>query len=325
MTLTQRTATALLAPGKGIFVADEYVGAMLEAGAPGSPGKTLAEYVDLVLATPGVERWLSGVLMTADTFALSGERVAARQQSLGPKAVQLGVRMDTELARGKAGDDSDQARSQLAAHSAAGATFVEWRANLDPADVETGRSHVDATALARGAALSQPEEVLPLLTIAMPDLSSHSAAVTQAVTGNALNALFAELARLEVDTSRMLLRINMIMAGDSHSVTTAPADVARATLTVVTASVPNDVPGVVFLSGGQPLDRAYANLSAISSLAREHGHPWGFTFAFARSLVEGSVQSWCNGADEAQVQHELIESWRAASQRPSSSVSGSPA
>ncbi|MDQ6934125.1 MAG: fructose-bisphosphate aldolase [Actinomycetota bacterium] len=316
MALTQRTATALLTTGKGIFVADEYVGAMLEREASGTPGKTLAGYVDLVLATPGVENWLSGVLMTADTFAQAGREAAARQQ-----AVQIGVRMDVELTRGDAGDDSDQARSQLADHAAAGATFVEWRANLDPADVERGSSHVDAMALARGAALSQSEEILPLLTIAMPDLSSHSAAVTQAVTGNALNALFAELTRLAVDTSRVLLRINMIMAGDSHSVTTAPADVARATLTVITASVPNDVPGVVFLSGGQPLDRAYANLSAISSLAREQGHPWRFTFAFARSLVEGSVHSWCNGADEAQLQHELIESWRAASQRPSSSVS----
>jgi len=326
---TRQVATSLLRTGRGIFVADEYVGEMLPPAGARPPARTLAEYVDLVVATPGVDDWLSGVLTTADAFAVSEHRLTVQQHADPPPAVQLGVRLGIDLARPRPGDGSadedEEVRRQLAAHRQAGATFTEWRANLEPASVERGASHVEAEALARGAAASQAEHILPLVTIAMPDLASHSAAVTQAVTGNALDELFTQLARFEVDTSAMLLRINMVVAGDDHNVVQAsPEDVAQATLALISKSVPDDVPGVVFLSGGQRLDQACSNLAAISSLARQLGYPWSLSFAYARALVPRSVESR-REVDDATVQREFLEFCRQASQSLSSPSAASSA
>lgn len=209
MAQTQRSAASLLAPGKGVLVADEYVGAMLEPGGEQRSVRTLDQYVDLALATPRLTDWVSGVLLTADRFSAVARPGATAEGHA--REIQLGVRMDIGLARPQAGFDA--ARTQLAGVREAGATFVEWRANLDPTQVAPGSSHVDAEALALGAAAAQGEQILPLLTIAMPDLASHTAAVSQAVTGNALEELFAQLARSGIDTSAVLLRLNMVVAG----------------------------------------------------------------------------------------------------------------
>ncbi len=323
MPKTHQTASALLTPGKGIFVADEYVGEMFDGRGSQPPDITFAQYVDLVLAAPGVEDSLSGVVLTADTFAASGHRLDHPANQ--PQAVQLGVRMDAELARLKPGEEQreavEKARRQLAANRMAGATFVEWRANLSPANIERGGSHVEAEALSRGAAASQAEEILPLVTVAMPDLASHSAVVTQAATGNALDELFNWLARSQVDTSAMLLSINMVLAGDRGPPQTPPDDVARATLRVISKSVPNDVPGVVFLSGGQPLDQACANLSTITSLARQLELPQRFTFGYARALVAGTLEAW---PDAEVVQRAFVAACRRAGQPVSSASAPSP-
>ncbi len=323
MSTTSQTAAALLAPGRGVFVADEYVGAMLDRLGPQGRGLTLEQYVNLVLAAPDVGDWLSGILLTAETFAKDGHRLAERRS----RAVQVGVRMDSELARPapgqQPGDGLEGARQQLAAHREAGASFVEWRANLTPAEVEAGRSHVEAEVLSRGAAASQGEDILPVVTVAMPDLASQTAEVTQAVTANALGELFTELARTGVSTSEMMLRINMVLPGDRSAADSSPAAVAAATLKVVADSVPLDVPGILLLSGGQHLDQVWANLAAITTLAREQDYPWRFTFAFARPFVAASLEAWRNDADEPTVQREFVESWRRASQPAASRTSTS--
>jgi len=319
MAQTQRSAASLLAPGKGVLVADEYVGAMLEPGGVQRSVRTLDQYVDLALATPRLTDWVSGVLLTADTFSAVARPGATAEGHA--RDIQLGVRMDIGLARPQAGFDA--ARTQLAGVREAGATFVEWRANLDPTQVAPGSSHVDAEALALGAAAAQGEQILPLLTIAMPDLASHTAAVSQAVTGNALEELFAQLARSGIDTSAVLLRLNMVVAGDRNPEQATPEDVARATLAVISQSVPADVPGILFLSGRQQLDQACANLAAIASLARELDHPARFTFGFARTLVAGSLAAWrddADHADDAAVQQALADSCALAAQ--SSAVPG---
>jgi len=187
--------------------------------------------------------------------------------------------------------------------------------------VVKGEAHIDAEALARGAAASQSEEILPLVTVAMPDLVSHSPAVTQAVTGNALAALFGEMRRFDVDISALLLRVNMVVAGEGNTQQTTSDEVARATLSVISENVPAEVPGIAFLSGGQPIRQACANLSAITTLAGVGSEPWRLTFGFTRALVSSSLEAW--GGDSENVpaaQRELLESCRQAGQAVSSSM-----
>ena len=53
--------------------------------------------------------------------------------------------------------------------------------------------------------------------------------------------------------------------------------------------VPPAVPGVVFLSGGQPEEEATANLNAMNRLSNR---PWALTFSFARALQTSATMIW---------------------------------
>lgn len=315
MNKTHLTAASLLRPARGIFVADEYVEALLARPRGSAAGTTLARYVELVLATPGVDHWLSGIVLTQDTLDECRPVLTPRTGMDELRSLQVGVRMDPGLTRLDAdmgsGGGLETARQQLKANHDGGVTFTEWRANLSPADVQHGQAHIDAAALARGAAAAQAEDVLPLITVAMPDLASHSVNVTRAVTTNALTSLFEQLARSDVDTSAVLLRMNMVVPGDRHPVQGKANDVATATLDVISQVVPRDVPGVVFLSGGRPVDQVVANLAAIRELAQQQGEPWKFTFAFARPLVPVDVEDWGPDSDQAAQQKALLASWQA--------------
>jgi len=237
--------------------------------------------------------------------------------------------MDASRTRFVSGQDPsggvDDVRRQLADSRTAGAVFAEWRANLSPLDVPHGEAHIDAEALERGAAVTQSEGVLPLVTVAMPDLVSHSAAVTQAVTGNALTALFTQMQVLEVDTSALLVRMNMVVAGEA-SQQAVPDGVARATLKVIADSVPADVPGIAFLSGGQPIDQACVNLSALATTRVARDVPWRLTFAFTRALVTSSLEAWRGESENVtDAQRVLVQSCRQAGRAVSPSVAaGSP-
>lgn len=324
MGTTHQSAETLLAPGRGILVADEYVDRLIASlrsnDAEVAEGAN-EQFVDVVLGAVGLDSYISGILLPYHAFMSS--EPARKEHRRGDQAIPFGVRMD---ASGTSGTSSEtrtpgygDVRRRLEENREAGASFAEWRANLDPLSVAPAEAHVDAAALALGAAVSQAEDVLPMVTVAMPDLASHSVAVTQAVTANALSKLFSELARLDVDLSALVLRINMMLSGDAGRVQTAPDDVARATLKVVSETVPPEVAGIGFLSGGQPIDRACANLAAITALARSESMPWPLTFAFTRALLGTSINAWrCDSKNTVAAQRELIENCRASSQAVSS-------
>jgi fructose-bisphosphate aldolase class I len=184
----------------------------------------------------------------------------------------------------------------------------------------------DASALAVGAAASQSVGLLPVVTVAMPDLATHSLAVTEAVTANALRALFAELERYDVELGTLIVRLNMVVAGERHARRTTPGEAAAATLRVLAENVPPEVAGVAFLSGGLRIGRAAANLSAIAAEARHRGLPHRLTFAFGRALAEAAVQAWQGGSGNLPVvQRELVQSCRTAAQALTPSLSGDAA
>ncbi len=300
MSRTHRAAQSLLSPGRGILVLDEYV----ERAA--APFRT-EEFVDVVLDTPGLESCVSAVLMSQPAF--DGSRRARELRRLREPALplQLGV-----LMRPGPGDDVP---GVLAANLRDGATVAEWRAHTSPLQVPRGGVHVDAAALARGVAASQAEEVLPVVTVAMPDLATQSLGVTQAVTANALRELFDALDRQDVDLTAMVLRVNLVRAGDAHPRPTSPEDAARATLRVLAETVPDDVAGVAVLSGGRGVAGVGRDLGALVARARRTGSRRRLTFAFGRALADTPVRAWAGSPGTApEVQRELVRGCRQASQ-----------
>lgn len=263
LTMTAKAA-ALMSPGKGVLVLDDYARAAVDALA--RPAMSFPQFIELVMHSTSLSPYLSGLVVPPDALPATGTR---------PPEITLGVRMPIP------------AGSFTLAEQDVG--VAEWRANLSPGQVERGSTHTDAGALADGAAASIAASITPILTIAMPDLGTHSRGVTHAATANALTALSAALSRSGVDPAVVLMRVNMVVPGTDHPQQPTPEETAASTLTVLAESVPSDLGGVMLLSGGQSLDRACENLRAISSLARERSSQWPITFGFTRALVNAAL------------------------------------
>ena len=108
-------------------------------------------------------------------------------------------------------------------------------------------------------------------------------------TGKILDQLFVELKEREVDLAGCVLKVNMVLAGKRYQRQSTPAEVGRATADILREHVPSELAGVVFLSGGQSVEQATANLQEVTN---NGPFPWPVTFSFARALQDPALQAW---------------------------------
>ncbi len=153
----------------------------------------------------------------------------------------------------------------------------------------------NAHALARYAALCQEQSLVPIVEPEVLMDGSHSIERCEEVTGTVLDQVFAALADQLVRLEGMLLKPNMVIAGNDWPHPASVQEVATATLRVLRRHVPAAVPGIVFLSGGQDERVATVHLDAISRLPGPK--PWKISFSFGRALQDHALETW-HGRDE---------------------------
>jgi fructose-bisphosphate aldolase class I len=124
---------------------------------------------------------------------------------------------------------------------------------------------------------------------------SHTIERSEAVTGVVLHSVFDALFEQGVVLESMLLKPNMVMPGKECARQASVTEVATATLRCLRRHVPAAVPGIVFLSGGQPARQATAHLIAINRLPCPR--PWKISFSYGRALQEPALEAW-RGRDE---------------------------
>jgi fructose-bisphosphate aldolase class I len=178
-----------------------------------------------------------------------------------------------------------------------GARFAKWRAVIHVTDTLPSAAcvSVNANALARYASLCQEQELVPIVEPEVLMDGSHSIERCQHVTGVVLHAVFDALFEQGVELEGILLKPNMVVAGKECAHQPSVEKVADATLSCLRRHVPAAVPGIVFLSGGQPARSATIHLNAINRL---HGRkPWKISFSYGRALQDPALEAW-NGRDD---------------------------
>jgi fructose-bisphosphate aldolase class I len=294
------TAKALVAPNKGILAADESVGTIgkrfAKLGVP-STAETHRAYRDMLFTTPGVEEFVSGVILYDETI---------RQESLGgtpfprlltEKALIPGIKVDTgavELALHpgeKVTQGLDGLRERLAEYRDMGARFTKWRAviTIGTGIPSTACVSANAHALARYAALAQEAGLVPIVEPEVLMDGEHDQERCETVTTGVLRSVFRELARQGVMLEGMLLKPSMTVSGKSCAHQAGVEDVAEATVRTLLRTVPASVPGIVFLSGGQSSEVATAHLNAMNKMGP---HPWELSYSYGRALQEPALTIW---------------------------------
>jgi fructose-bisphosphate aldolase class I len=296
----ERTARSLVAKGKGILAADEShptVKKRFDSVGIESTEENRRRYRELFFTTPGMEEFISGVILFDETIRQSASDGISFPSLLAGKGVIPGIKVDKGKSTipGLPGEHVtnglDGLRERLEEYRSFGARFTKWRAVIDigPGIPTRYGIYANAQVLARFAALSQEAGLTPIVEPEVLMDGDHDITRCGEASEATLRSVFAELASAGVALEGMLLKPNMVLPGKASPRQASAEEVANATLRVLRRAVPAAVPGIVFLSGGQSAVLATEHLNAMNALGP---HPWELSFSFARALQGPALKAW---------------------------------
>lgn len=304
------TITAnLVTKGKGILAADQSPQSMnKQLNAVGVPeeAEMRRKYRQLLFTTEGIEKYVTGVIMHDSTIRNHTDGGILFSDLLIAKGIIPIIKVDkgtvphTNFPGEVLTQGLDDLAVRLAEYYDMGARAAKWRAVVtisgQTPTIENLRA--DAFLLARYAALCQEAGIVPMVEPEVLHAGSHDIKRAEAVTTQTLQILFDALLEQKVDLKGLLLKSSMVLAGSDYQEQSSAPEVAEATLRTFKNSVPEDVGGIVFLSGGQTPERATLNLDAIAEQeAQRSDLPWEFAFSYSRGLEEPVLKAW-QGKDE---------------------------
>jgi len=158
----------------------------------------------------------------------------------------------------------------------------------------------NAHALARFAALSQEAGLVPIVEPEILRDGDHDIDRCFEVTEETLREVFDQLAQQKVLLEGMLLKPSMVISGGLAAKRADPQEVAERTIECFMRTLPASVPGVVFLSGGEPDDSVTANLNALNQQAAAAKAPWELSFSFGRSLQGAPLAAWAGKTENTE-------------------------
>jgi fructose-bisphosphate aldolase, class I len=251
----------------------------------------------MLFTTPGLEQFISGVILFDETIRQSTDDGTPFPELLASKGVIPGIKVDKgakDLALfpgEKVTEGLDGLRGRLEEYASLGARFTKWRAVI-----EIGKGipttyclEANGHALGRFAALSQEAGLVPIVEPEVLMDGDHSIERCYEVTNDTLTTLFAELEECRVDLSGTLLKTNMVLSGKDAAERAGVEEVAERTVKCLGEVVPTELPGIVFLSGGQSDEEATAHLNAMNKLGP---HPWELSFSYGRALQAPALGAW---------------------------------
>jgi fructose-bisphosphate aldolase, class I len=308
-----QVAMDLVASGKGILAADESFGTIKKRfqklDIESTPQKR-RDYREVLFTTPEIEKHISGVILFDETI-----RQTTRDKTFFPKyleqkgiipgiKVDMGTRAMPHFPGEEITEGLDGLPERVEEYYRLGARFAKWRAviHIDEAIPTDTAIQANAEVLARYAAICQEGGLVPIVEPEVLMNGEHSIDVCEAVTYGTLLAVFAALQRHLVVLEEMLLKPNMVIAGEEHPNQATIEEVASATVRVLRRTVPAAVPGIVFLSGGQSPEQATQHLNEMNRMGE---NPWKLSFSFGRALQEPAMEAW-NGQNENAAKAQAI-------------------
>ena len=298
--LLEATAAALVAPGKGILAADESTGTMnnrLEGVGLTPSEEERRSYRANLFATAGCESAVSGVILYDETIRQTMDDGTLIPEYLTSRGVIPGIKVDTgakKLARSndeKITEGLDGLRERLKNYYDLGARFTKWRAVYLISEKYPSKLAINviAHALARYASLVQEANMVPIVEPEVLMDGNHSAQDCFNKTSEVIKKCFDELIFQKVDLKGVILKPNMILPGSSSNQKIDNKEIAEMTIKCLGESVPNEVPGIAFLSGGQSESDATKNLNLINV---HNNTNFIMTYSYGRALQQSALKFW---------------------------------
>jgi len=298
--LLESTSKALVSPGKGILAADESTGTIkkrFDAIGVASTPENHRIYRELLFTTPGIEKFISGVIMFDETIRQSTHDGESFVTYLSKNGIMPGIKVDkgaVDLANfpeEKITEGLDGLRERLNEYSKLGARFTKWRAviKIGKGIPTEACIYSNAEGLGRFAALSQEADLVPIVEPEVLMDGDHNIERSAEVVKKVLKEVFIALDRQRVYIKGMLLKPSWVHPGFDNPDKPEKKDIAKYTLKVFKEVLPDNLPGIVFLSGGDTPVDSTSHLDALNELDEA---PWQLSFSFGRALQEPALKAW---------------------------------
>ena len=193
----------------------------------------------------------------------------------------------------------DGLRERLKEYYKLGARFTKWRGVYTISKNHPSELSIqsNAHALARYAALVQECNMVPIVEPEVLMDGDHSAKECLNKTSEVIKKCFDELILHKVELEGVILKPNMILAGTKSTNKISSEEVAKLTLECLKNSVPSEVPGIAFLSGGQSEIESTENLNLINQLNKTN---FIMSYSYGRALQQSALKFWSKNIEDVE-------------------------
>ena len=299
MSELNKIALQIISNGKGILAADESNGTMtkrLEAVNIKSTKENRLSFREILFSSDGMKDCIGGVILydeTINQISSSGKSIPdliSISGAIPGIKVDIGTKDLANSPKEKITEGLDGLRDRLKKYYALGARFTKWRGVYSIGEKYPSELAIssNAHALARYSALVQESGMVPIIEPEVLMDGNHSAEVCLNKTSEVIKKCFEELLLHKVDLSGIILKPNMILPGNLSEKINSE-EVSIKTLECLKNSVPNEVPGIAFLSGGQSEIEATENLNLIN---KNNNTNFIMTYSYGRALQQSALKVW---------------------------------
>ena len=293
-------ALRILENGKGILAADESTGTMtkrLDAVKVPSTSENRLLFRETLFSSSSMMDYIGGVILYDETIKQKSSKKNSIPELISEMGSVPGIKVDTGakvLANSpneKITEGLDGLRERLKVYNKLGAKFTKWRGvyNISKEYPSKLSLQSNAHALARYSALVQECNMVPIVEPEVLMDGEHSAKECYEKTSEVIKKCFEELILHKIDLKGVILKPNMILAGNKSKDKISGEEVANLTLECLKNSVPQEVPGIAFLSGGQSEIEATENLNLINKL---NNTSFIISYSFGRALQQSALKFW---------------------------------
>ena len=306
-------ASYIVSEGKGILAADESnptCTKRFDSIGVESTEENRRDYRELLFRAEGMKGNIGGVILFDETIRQNAADGTSLVDVITSQGSLPGIKVDKGL---QPIGDSEESLTQgleglderLKEYSELGAKFTKWRAVINIGEGMPSSEAISANmgALADYAKIVQNNNMVPMVEPEVLMDGNHSIDDCFEATSRCLDALFTYLLEKGVDIKGTILKPNMVTSGSNYSDQADVEEVARKTIDCLKAYVPDDLPGITFLSGGQSDIDATAHLDAMNKIG---GFNWKLSFSYGRALQQPALKAWMGKIENSTLAQQAL-------------------
>ena len=331
----EEIANYIVSDGKGILAADESSGTIekrFKSINVESTEDNRRKYREMLFRSPVMAEAIGGVILFDETLRQKSSDGDYLRNVILDHGSLPGIKVDQGVKEFEGGSDEkittglDGLHERCQEYEKLGAKFTKWRAVINVSDEIPSNNCIseNMNALAEYALIAQQNNMVPIVEPEVIMDGSHSVERCHEVTNQTLLVLFEMLDKKNVNIKGTLLKPNMVVSGTENNYQAPIEEVAEKTLQCLKSSVPDELPGIVFLSGGQSDLDATAHLDAMNKIG---GFKWKLSFSYGRALQHAALKTWAGKDDNLEAaqkafSHRAVMNMKAAQGQWDKSLEG---